>query len=156
MSSGFPNRPARSSFGPTMTNVRAVVRPEKELDAGNVNLALWQVAGAGRTMPVGVLGYNGTTQARLFQLLAWDSNNKLVAIPAVKNSTGNYTFTFASTYKDEGGRDVVFAPVAAMAFVQGAAAQVAAVATLQLQAVTVVVQNAAGAATDAIIILLVW
>lgn len=156
MSSGFPNRPARASFGPTLSNVRPIVRPEKELDAGNVNLAFWQVAGAGRTCAAAVLGYNGATQARLFQALAWDSNGALAAIPAVKDGTGAYTFTFASTYKDEGGRDVAFQPQAAMVFVQGSTSQVQGVATIALQTVVVAIKNGSNVATDASFMLMVW
>jgi hypothetical protein len=156
MSAGFPNRPSRSSFGPTLFNVRSIKRPDKELDAGNVNLAFWQAAGAGRTSPLALIGYNGTTEARVFQALAWDSNGSLAPIPAVKDGTGAYTFTFASTYKDEGGRDVAFQPVAAMAFVQGGASQVQALATIALQDVVVAVKNGSSVATDATFLLMVW
>lgn len=153
---GFPARPSRSGFGPNLVNARPVTQPDKELDAGIVDLAWWQAAGAGRVTPLVVLIYNGTTQARVHQALAWDASNKLPPIPAVKDGTGQYTFTFASGYLNEKGVSTSFVPRAAVAFVQGAAAQVQANCTVNGQAVSVEVANQSNTLVDATLILMVW
>lgn len=154
--SGFPSRPTRTTFGPPLVNVRPVSQPDKELDAGIVDLAWWQMAGASRTTALAVVIYNGTTQARVFQGLAWDASNKQAPIPAVKVGTGQYTFTFASSYPDEKGQQISFTPRAAIAFVQGAAAQIQAVCTINGQAVSVEVANQANTHVDATFMMMVW
>jgi hypothetical protein len=154
--SGFPNRPTRTTFGPTLEDARPVTNPQRELGADVMNLAFWQLAGAGAVLPMAIVVYNGATPAILYQALAFDPKSLLGNITSVKNGAGDYRFTFASSYPDENGNATSFTPSAAMAFVQGSAAQVAAVATLNGQHVDVTVQNGAGTPTDATIIVAVW
>ena len=58
---GFPERPVRAAFGPEMKNKHAPVNAETDLSADQVNLDFWQMAGAGRVLPMMVLMFNGTT-----------------------------------------------------------------------------------------------
>ena len=136
--------------------MRPVTNPQKELDADQMNLTFWQVAGAGRVLPQATIVYVGATPLLTYQALAFDPRELLGNIANAKTGVGVYTFTFASTYKDEAGNDVAFTPRAAQAMVQGAAAQVQAVPNLNGQVVQVIVMDGAGAPADATILLMVW
>lgn len=159
MSSGFPNRPGRTDFGPPLVNVRPVTQPDRELGADPVNLAWWQAAGAGRTTPMAVIIYNGTANSLVHRALAFDPNEVLPpsAVTIVKNGTGDYTITFQASYADESGRQVPFAPRAALAMVQSNVnPNIQGVCGVSGQSVTVRVANAANTATDATVVILVW
>ena len=154
--SGFPAVPARAAFGPTFQNARPVRDATRELDAGTMNLAAWQVAGAGRTVPKAWLLYAGATPALSAHAETWAPSGDGAAPGAVRNSTGNYTFTYLATYPDENGAEVPFAPQMAVPVVQGGAAGVEATATISGQTVTVLVKDAAAASVNATVFVLVW
>lgn len=159
MSSGFPNRPDRNDFGPPLVNVRPVTQPDRELGAEPVNLAWWQAAGAGRTVPMATIIYNGTTNTLVHRALAFDPNEVLPpsAVTIVKNGTGDYTVTFQASYPDEAGRQVVFAPRAALAMVQSNVnPNIQGVCGVSGQSVTVRVANASNVATDGVVLIQVW
>lgn len=152
--SGFPNRPGRGNFGPTMRNARPVVDPSRELGANAINLAWWQLAGAGRVLPMALLILN-TDGTLLHQALAFDPRAKLDPIPTARSSAGVYTVTFASSYADEGGIQRSFIPRAAMAAPQGAAAGLFVRTSVVGQVVQLSSLNGA-TPTDARILLQVW
>jgi len=155
--SGYPNIPTRQDFGPEMENVRPPVMPTRDLSAGQMNLSFWQTAGAGRTLPQALILFDGTIPGIVSQSLAFDPRQELGNITFVDNGVGDYTFTFASTYKDQRGADVAFAPLGAIAVPQNVAAGVEASPTLiSGQDVTIEVVDAASAPLDAIILLQVW
>lgn len=116
---GFPARPARSKFGPTMKNKRRPTIAETDLSADQVNLSFWQAAGSGRTLPLATILFDGAIPIIVSQALAFDPKQELGLIDVVKNGTGDYTFTFASSYKDENGVDTPFAPQFSMTMLQG-------------------------------------
>lgn len=118
--SGFPDRPPRVAFGPEMQNKRPPVIPETDLSADQMNLSFWQAAGAGRVLPQALLLFNGATPDILTQALAFDPKQELEDIAFVKNGTGDYTFTFASTYSNQAGGSRPFVPAMGLVFVQGA------------------------------------
>ena len=156
---GYPDLPTRDSFGPTRESVRPVQNPERELGAAEMNLAFWQVAGAGRTLPQAVFIYdpNATPGNELsYQALAFDPKQLLPSINPTVNGTGDFTWTFDTTYLNEQGVARPFTPKAAMAMVQGGAAQVKAGVTLNGQTVQVETQDGASVAVDVAFILLVW
>lgn len=161
--SGFPRLPTRSSFGPTMENVRAVQNPKKELGADPINLALWQVAGAGRTVPSAVLHFDPTAASGAgevtAQFLTFDPDGQLGDISHAVNATGEYTFTFASTYDDETGTAVSFAPKVALASLTEIDATNPYVANAEISGLDVnvtVFRADTGAKTDKTIAVLVW
>lgn len=155
--SGFPNRPARIVFGPQMKNKRPPVIAETDLNANQMNLDFWQVAGAGRVVAMAVILFDGVTPAIISQALAFDPRQELEDIAFVKNATGDYTFTFASTYKDEQGNDVSFAPRFSMAQFQGGTpGDKATPFDPSGQDVLVRVRNAAEALIDGTFMLQVW
>lgn len=141
-----------------MQNVRPPSNPKTDLSASQVNLAFWQLSGAGRTVPMAIILFDGVTPALLMQRLAFDPNQLLPNIAFVKNGTGDYDFTFASTYQDEKGEARAFQPAAAMASTQGAAAGVKANASNPggSQTVNVQVLDAADLNVDATFLLVVW
>lgn len=159
MSAGFPNRPSRTDYGPPLVDVRPVTQPDRELGAEPVNLAWWQAAGAGRTVPMAVIVYNGTTDSLVHRALAFDPNEVLTpaAVTIVKNGTGDYTITFQASYPDESGRQVAFAPRAALAMVQSNAnPNIQGVCGVNGQSVTVRVADASNVATNGTVVVLVW
>ncbi len=155
--SGYPARPARSKFGPIMQNGRAPKIPETDLSANQMNLTFWQASGAGRTVPMATILYDGATPVIVVQALAFDPKQELSNIVVVKNGTGDYTFTFASTYKDESGVDVSFTPRFSMAMFQGGTAGDKSTPFAPVgQDVTVQCRNAAEALIDGTFLLQVW
>ncbi len=117
--SGFPDRPPRIKFGPNMQNRRDPKIAETDLSANQMNLTFWQAAGASRTVPMATILFDGVTPAIIAQALAFDPKQELGAIGFAKNGTGDYTFTFASTYPNEAGVATPFSPRFAMAMLQG-------------------------------------
>lgn len=154
---GFPDRPARIGFGPEMQNKYPPVIPETDLSADQMNLTFWQVAGAGRTLPLAVLLFDGATPSILFQMLAMDPKQELGDLAFVKNAVGDYTFTFAGTYKDERGADRPFVPQAAMTMLQGSpVGSQSNVYEVTGQTVQVRVRDIANVLEDGTFILAVW
>lgn len=153
--SGFPNIPRRVDFGPEMRDARPPIIPETDLSANQMNLTFWQVAGAGRVLPQAVLVFDPDSPEITFQALAFDPRQLLGPVDFVVNGTGDYTFTFATTYRDEQGTPVSFTPAGAMAHVQEAA-NLFGHASVSGQDVNVRVLDSADAADDGIVIVLVW
>ena len=117
--SGYPATPARIAFGPHMENGRTPENAKTDLTATQMNLTFWQTAGAGRVLPQAIFVFDFNTASMLFQAYAFDPRQKLNApVEIVINGVGDYTFTFASAYKNQNGVDAPFTPKAAMAMVQ--------------------------------------
>ena len=70
--SGFPNRPGREGWGPTMEDERKVADPRQQFGADIANLMFWQAAGMTKTSPLVVFNHlsGGLTN---FLVAAWDS-----------------------------------------------------------------------------------
>lgn len=155
---GFPERPPRIAFGPEMRNKRPPINAETDLTADQMNLDFWQISGAGRTLPMTVILFDGGgTPAVIFQAAAYDPNQELANIAFVKNGTGDYTFTFESTYDNEKGQPISFVPRFSMAMVQGGAAGTKAnTMIVSGQDVQVLVRNNVEALIDATFMLAVW
>ena len=157
MSNGFPNRPARIDFGPEMQNKRAPTNSETDLNADQMNLTFWQTAGAGRVLPMAVILFDGVAPAITFQALAFDPRGELSLLAFVKDATGDYTFTFATTYKDESGKDVSFVPRFAICMTQGGAIGDKATAVVPSgQSVQVTYRDSSDILTDGVFMLAVW
>lgn len=129
MSSGFPNRPDRSDYGPTYEEERTVYNPKREIGSDIFNLNFWQLAGSGLVVPRAVLiaEHSGGTVTTTTQYLAFDPDGSLSAIPWVDNGTGDYSFTFASQYPDQGGTNQNLSLVAGVAIAQGSTPQIGSV-----------------------------
>lgn len=154
---GFPERTARTGFGPEMKNKRAPIIPETDLSADQMNLSFWQMAGAGRTLPMAVILFDGATPTIVFQTAAFDPNQELPPIAFVKDGTGDYTFTFAGTYNNEKGNPVSFVPRMSMAFVQGGAVGTIATAFIPNgQDVSIDVRDVGDVFIDGTFVLAVW
>ena len=155
---GFPERPQRIGFGPEMRNKRPPINAETDLTADQMNLDFWQMAGAGRTLPMTVILFDGGgTPAVIFQAAAYDPNQELANIAFVKNGTGDYTFTFESTYNNEKGQPISFVPRMSMAMVQGGAAGTKATPFVpDGQDISVEVRDVNEAFIDGTFILAVW
>ena len=74
---GFPDRPPRAAFGPQMKNKRAPVIAETDFSANQANLSFWQAAGAGRTVAMATILYDGVADSILSQALAFDPQQEL-------------------------------------------------------------------------------
>lgn len=154
--SGFPNTPTRVAFGPEMENEFPPTNPKRDLEANSINLTFWQTAGAGRVLPKALIIYDLVADSILFQALAFDPRGELSNIAHTKNGTGDVTFTFASTYKDQNGNDANFTPKAATADVQSSTAGDNGNASVSAQTVNVLVFNVSAVAIDRTIIVQVW
>lgn len=121
--SGFPNRPTRTTYGPTRENEREVQNPKRELGAETVNLDLWQGAGMGlviQRVAIGVAAA-GSPTAHTYQGLAWDPLQTLPDIPVTLGATGVYTAVFQSQYADQDGTLVSTSLKGGIAVPQGTA-----------------------------------
>lgn len=100
---GFPTRPDRSAFGPTIEEERPVTNPKKEIGANTFNLDYWQVAGMGKVVSRVKLAasYNGATMDVDYQGLAWDPKGVVPDLVVTRTGAGIYTVDFAATYDDE-------------------------------------------------------
>lgn len=108
---GFPNRFKRSDLGPKFRNGYPVENPETDLSDAAVNAAFWQTAGAGLIVPRAKLiaEWNGSSFTILEQAEAWNPNLDQAHPVLARLGTGDYSYTFASTYKNELGEDVALA-----------------------------------------------
>lgn len=109
---GFPIRPSRAAIGPTKNNKLGVIGdPTLHLNADEINLFEWQVAGLGIMSPLvwAVLLTDAATPTVVDGGYAWDPNRELALPTVVRDSAGLFTLTFPSTGLDETGvaRDVV-------------------------------------------------
>lgn len=105
---GFPNRIARSSFGPTLKDKWPVVNPEHDVGAAPLNLLFWQVAGMNAAAARGLIQVqvNEGTGAvdTLYQGFAWDPNGTLPKIAWTRSAAGVYTYALPQAeYEDEQG-----------------------------------------------------
>ena len=103
---GFPNRPIRDNFGPTLEDTFPVTNPKKEIGAGSFNLGWWQLAGTGLVVPRAVLFVDvvaATSATTIAQMIAWDPNQELAFLSWTYVGTGNYDLTFSTQYEDETG-----------------------------------------------------
>lgn len=152
---GFPAIPTRDHFGPTLVDRYPVRDNSRELGAEAMNLAFWQIAGASRVLPQAVLVFDPALVQVTYQALAFDPSNALGHVPTVKNSAGDYTTTFAASYRDEKDVLIAFAPKMAAAFALGDP-QFQAGATIAGQAVGVKVRDFSNGLQDAKVLILVW
>lgn len=108
--SGFPNRPVRTLYGPTMVNTRPVRDRSREVDAATVNLERWQLAGAGLMVPRAVILLDGATASIVYRAEAWNPDAVVDAThpdPTVtKLTTGTYAVEYEATYPDHDGTAV--------------------------------------------------
>lgn len=154
--SGFPATPTRTAFGPEMKNKRTPRNPETDLNANQMNLLFWQVAGAGRTVAQASLVYDGAAPGVTYQALAFDPKQELGNIAVVKNGVGDYVFTFASTYLNQNGVATPFVPGMAMVSLQNPVVNDSVQFSIAGQSVTVNVRDAAGTLKDGVVQLQVW
>ena len=108
MGLGFPNRITRADLGPPHVNEHPVEHPETEVGAEVVEPLLHQVVGANLVLPRAVVAanWNGADFDYEHQQEAWNPDNAQVRPVLDRSGTGVYTWTFASTYKDETGEDI--------------------------------------------------
>lgn len=161
--SGFPARPGRSAFGPTYLNRYPVRDNTRQLDATVINLAMWQLAGAGRCAPLGVIHYDGSADTVTAYAFAFDPNGQLTVeddpdadVRVEKLGTGTYRVTFAATYQDQRGESVTFVPAAVVPVVQDGASQVAALAAVDGQVATIEIRDENNALLDGELFIRVW
>lgn len=104
--SGFPTRPTRNGFGPSLQDEYPLVDPTKEVGASALNLAFWQLAGVGLTAPLALLHctVNGGSVAVAQQALAFDPLLTLPLLAVTYSSVGVYSLSFPSSeYADSIG-----------------------------------------------------
>lgn len=112
---GWPLRTVRADFGPKMKDERPLVDPNQELNAEQVNLAWWQLAGLGVVSPQAVFFYDpnndesGTPRIR-WGAFTWHQSILFNVVDAgfpsflaiTHHAVGDISFTFTSTVT---GRD---------------------------------------------------
>lgn len=104
--SGWPNRIARSSLGPTLVDKFPVVNPEHDVGAKQFNLDYWQLAGMNLTAPRVLLqvSANAGGAETQYQGIAWDPNGTLPKVTWTRTAQGIYTFSLPQAeYSDEEG-----------------------------------------------------
>jgi len=106
--SGFPSRVLRSLFGPKLINTAPVENPETDIPESAFNTLFHQVAGMNLVLPRVALiaSYTGAVQTISHQAEAWNPENAQAHPVLARAAAGQYTYTFAATYKDENGADV--------------------------------------------------
>lgn len=105
---GFPNRVARSSFGPTLEDKWPVVNPKHDVGEATLNLTFWQVAGMNAVSARGLIyvsvNEGAGTATTDYQGFAWDPDGGMPKIVWTRTSAGVYTFSLPETqYEDERG-----------------------------------------------------
>lgn len=109
---GFPVRPSRTTFGPTLVNGGRVRDPTKNVGDDAFNLLFWQIAGMGVVSPrmllKAVVDPSGAgSVVTSAQKMAWDSNGAVPATTWTYDSLGQYTWTLsAGSYPDKDGASV--------------------------------------------------
>lgn len=106
--SGFPTRFLRSLLGPAFVDSNPVENPESDIGARQFNAAFHQAAGMNLIVPRCALiaVYSGGSFQVSHQAEAWNPENQQAHPALARTAAGSYTYTFASTYKDEEGVDV--------------------------------------------------
>ena len=102
-----PEIPSPSTFGPPLSNFGAVEDPSTQLDATAHNNMRAQLAAISQTSPLAMAAilYSGAVVSILRHSAVW-GNASGVAPSVVRNSTGSFTFTWATSYydlRDDGG-----------------------------------------------------
>lgn len=156
---GFPTRPSRATFGPTPENRYPVVDPAYELDADIGDLMMWQTAGLGAISASAWAFVHYTAPATVavtYSAEAWDADGAYV--PTVsRTGAGDYTVTWAATYPDKDAVSQTLSLLWARAHPQSASALSAtAVIEADRHSVRVYIYDAAGAATDADVVVEVF
>lgn len=119
--SGFPARPDRNAFGPTMVNQGAVRDPERHLDASAWNLMAWQVAGIGLLAPRAMIYFTLAVSPILKgRAEAWNPLRLTTGSYAdpvfTVNGTGDISVAWPSSVPDENGAAQSLAFFYALAF----------------------------------------
>lgn len=103
--SGWPNRVARTAFGPKLVNPKPITDPTRQADANVFNLDFWTLAGLAQGSPKAWAYF--TTAGSAITLVAhaevWNPNRDQPAPVPAYVSAGQYTVTYLDTYPDEGG-----------------------------------------------------
>lgn len=116
--SGFPTRLTRQILGPTLRDTYPVENPEIGIPASAFNTLFHQVAGLNLVSfarAIVVAEWNGSDFDIPYQEEAWNTRGLQSRPTLARTGTGNYTYTFASTYKNELDVDVTTALVASRA-----------------------------------------
>jgi hypothetical protein len=100
---GFPGRPSRDAFGPTMDTSRVPVIPTRDVGGAQFNLEWWQTAGAGLMVPLAWVGI-AANGARTAAAEAWNANQNGTLHPTVVHgATGFYLVAFNAYAPNELG-----------------------------------------------------
>lgn len=108
--SGFPTYITRDDLGPEYRNLYPPENPETDADAEHLNLLRWQAAGAALVVPRAILIAAWDSGSSAFQVSredqVWNSRRDQTDPTLARTGAGQYTYTFASAYKDQAGEDV--------------------------------------------------
>ncbi len=105
MTTGWPLREGRPSYGPVMRDERQTVDSQTEVNAAQMNQTFWQLGAMGLIAPKAVMQWEQGPPLLTHGNFAWDqtiySGVAVGSLPSyitsyVENSTGNYTLTFDS------------------------------------------------------------
>lgn len=106
---GFPDRPIRTDLGADLENYSPVVDVKHHLDADDLELRKFQLAGLGLVSPRVVISGKTSVSAPEVDFLteAWNTEQQssgAYAKPVIaKTSTGLFTVTWAATVPNEAG-----------------------------------------------------
>lgn len=115
--SGFPARILRSILGPKFVNTNPVEQPENDIGDRQFNAAFHQLSGMNLIVARAALiaTYSGGSFQIAHRAEAWNPENEQTHPAPARAAAGSYTYTFASTYKDQEGTDVSTVLLAARA-----------------------------------------
>lgn len=107
--SGYPTRPARADFGPTMVDTSPVRDASRQLDAARLNLLTWQTAGAGLMSPLAwIFATFNTTSVVHAHAESWNPDG-LTSAPyytppqITRLGQGDYRIAWPQTVLDKDG-----------------------------------------------------
>lgn len=154
---GWPNRPSRTGFGPTLVNPKPLTNPKTQADADAFNLAFWQLAGMGLVMPKAWAYCSGANGSVLQHAEVWNPNRDQPVPVGARSATGQYTLTYLGTYPDEKGNPCAPGLIFPYAFVVNNMTNAIALSNLTGTVITINTKtNPGNSLTDFSFVVVVW
>jgi len=108
---GYPTRPDRDNFGPTVVNTTPVRNPQRQVGADQFNLLWHQVSGSGLVVPRIAFHFTADNpDVQLGRVEAWNpkrlTSGAYIDPVITRNGVGDYTIEYPTPIPDEQGNDI--------------------------------------------------